>query len=92
MKFRWTNDGSVHRCGFVEPVTVMARTWGGGEAGPHKLKDAGYIIRRATYWVANTYGTVNPDSHSQEFDHLDDAKRYVEEQALIGVVLNKLTR
>jgi hypothetical protein len=42
--------------------------------------------------MACIYGSVNPDALGKFFDNIDEAKRYVEEQALVGLTLNKLTR
>lgn len=84
----------MHRCDFEPPVVVMTKSWGGGME-QITVHNAGYVIRRhgrPSYWVANTYGSVNPDSYSKEFVNIDEAKRYVEEQALVGITLNKLTR
>lgn len=92
MKFLWIDDGTIQRCDFERPVVVNLRAWGGGEPTPTQVKNAGYVIKRTDFWVANTYGSVNPDSYLQEFDNIDEAKRYVETQALVGIATNKLTR
>jgi hypothetical protein len=42
--------------------------------------------------MACIYGSVNPDALGKFFFNIDEAKRYVEEQALVGLTLNKLTR
>lgn len=97
MKVLWQNDGSMHRARLAEPVTIKSKSWE-GELHPEKVRDLGYITRRENgipfggKWVANTYGSINPASPSKDFDDLDEAKRYVEEQALVGLTLNKLTR
>lgn len=91
MKFRWTDDSTIQRCDFVKPIVVKLRQ-GGGEPELTTVKHAGYIVRVPPHWAANTYGSVNPDSHPREFDNIDEAKAYVEQQALLGITLNKLTR
>jgi hypothetical protein len=52
----------------------------------------GYILLRDGRLLACIYGSVHPDSPGAWFDHIDEAKRYVEEQALVGLTLNRLTR
>lgn len=57
-------------------------------------KDAGYITRHSFkegYWVANVYGSINHTSPSMETNDLDEAKRYVEQQAIVGVVISRLS-
>jgi hypothetical protein len=56
------------------------------------VQDMGYVLFRDGRFLACIYGTVHPDSPGAWFDHIDDAKRYVEQQALVGLTLNKLTR
>lgn len=90
--FRWIDDGPIQRCDFQHPVAVKLRAWRGGEPELTTIKHAGYIVRVAPLWAANTYGSANPDSYEKEFDNIDEAKAYVEQQALLGIVINKLTR
>lgn len=91
MNFQWS--GGVHswRCYTAEIVTVTTREWG-GNTKPYKTQYMGYILRRDGRLMACVYGNINPDATGQYFDNIDDAKRYVEEQATVGLALNKLTR
>jgi hypothetical protein len=97
MKVIWQNDGPIHLARLAEPVTIKSKSWQ-GELHAEKVRDLGYITRRENgvpfggLWVANTYGSINPASPSETFNDLDDAKAYVEKQALLGITLNKLTR
>jgi hypothetical protein len=56
------------------------------------VQDMGYILPRDGRLLACIYGSVHPDSPGKFFDNIDEAKRYVEEQALLGLTLHKLTR
>ena len=42
--------------------------------------------------MACVYGSINPDTPGKWFDNIDEAKAYVEQQALLGLTLNKLQR
>lgn len=93
MKLKWTDAVNMHRAYFPDFVTIKTREWGGGTR-LFSTMDAGYVMLDPLKgrWAANIYGTVNPDAPPRLFDNIDDAKEYVETQALLGVVLNKLTR
>jgi hypothetical protein len=52
----------------------------------------GYVRLVNGKYTASVYGSINPDAPGGWFNDLDEAKRYVEEQALLGLTLNKLTR
>jgi hypothetical protein len=56
------------------------------------VTDMGYILPRDGRLMACIYGSVNPDAPGKFFDNIDEAKAYVEQQALLGLTLNKLTR
>lgn len=92
MEFYWRHRDGVWVCHTKEPVTI--RTKYGGEVETTKTRDMGYITYwfYTKMWVANTYGSINPTSDSFESHDLEEAKRYVEEQAIVGVTVNKLTR
>ena len=91
MKFLWSEGGTTHRCYSQQIVTIMAKEWG-GNTRPYRTKDIGYVLLRDGRFMAMIYGTINPDALGDWFDNIDDAKRYVEQQALIGIAINKLTR
>lgn len=94
MKIVWNDDGGIHRARVEQNVTIMTKDWG-GPLRPLKVESLGYITYRpgAWYkWEAHVYGSVNPDCHGASFDNIDDAKAYVETQALLGIAINKLTR
>lgn len=91
MRFAWGNDSTIHRCYLTEFVTVITKEWG-GTTKPYRTKDMGYVMHRDGRLMACVYGTINPDSKGAWFDDIDEAKAYVEQQALVGIVLNKLTR
>lgn len=91
MKFDWS--GGVHswRCYTAEIMTITTRD-GMTHTKPYKTQDMGYILRRDGKLMAMVYGTINPDTPGKFFNDLDEAKRYVEEQATVGLALNRLTR
>jgi hypothetical protein len=92
MNFDWMDCGSGYfRCATYEPVKIKALSFG-GTMQDARITDMGYIMPKDGRLMAHTYGSVNPDAPGAWFDNIDDAKRYVEEQALIGLTLNKLTR
>lgn len=74
------------------PIKLTAHEYGGGST-VHTTDRLGYIHKVfANRYHAHTYGVVNPDCFGQQFDNIDEAKAYVETQALTGIVANKLTR
>lgn len=94
MKIVWADGDTIHRAYLSTPVTITTREWGGGTR-PYKTQDMGYIQQHRTdphKWLAQVYGSINPDCHGASFDNIDEAKAYVEQQALVGITLNKLTR
>lgn len=92
MKFDWMDCGSgYYRCSIDKPVKIKALEFGGGTT-ESRVRDMGYIMYVAGLYRGNIYGSINPDAPSGAFNNIDDAKRYVEEQALAGLTLNKLTR
>jgi hypothetical protein len=93
MEFYWREkQAMMWTCHSRELVTVKAES----SDGVHQIttRDMGYITYwfHTKMWVANTYGTINPTSDSWESTDLEEAKRYVEEQAIVGITVNKLTR
>ena len=65
-----------------------------GEPTQATAKDAGYITRhpiKEGWWVANVYGSINHTSPSLETNDLGEAMRYVEQQAIVGVVMSRLS-
>ena len=92
MKFDWMDCGSgYYRCATDKPVTIKTLEFGSIMRNA-RVTDMGYVIRMAGAYEGSIYGSVNPGAPPMGFDTLDEAKRYVEEQALIGLTLNKLTR
>jgi len=91
MTFYWVDDATILRCYLSEFVTVLSKDWG-GHLRPYRTKDMGYVLHREGRLMAHVYGTINPDALGQWFDNIDEAKAYVEQQALLGLTLNKLTR
>lgn len=92
MKFDWMNCGSgYYRCATDKPVTIKLRGFDGNMHGS-RVTDMGYIMPKDGRVLACVYGTVHPECPGGWFDNIDDAKRYVEEQALLGLTLNRLTR
>jgi hypothetical protein len=92
MKFDWMDCGSgYHRCTTDKPVKIKTLEWSGMFTNTF-VQDMGYIMPKDGRVLACTYGTVHPESPGAWFDNIDEAKRYVEEQALLGLTLNKLTR
>jgi hypothetical protein len=86
MKFNWRNNPTHYRCTTDKPVGITINHG----AGHAEVTDMGYVIPRDGRFMACIYGSVNPDALGAWFDNIDDAKRYVEEQALIGLTLKKL--
>jgi hypothetical protein len=92
MKFDWMDCGSgYYRCATDKPVPIKTLEWGGNMRNA-TVTDMGYIMRVAGLYRGHIYGTVHPDSPAKDFNTIEAAKRYVEEQALVGLALNKLTR
>lgn len=91
MTLCWSDGGTIHRCYTERPVRIMTHEWGGGTR-PYDTQDMGYILHREGRLMAHVYGTINPDCLGAWFDNIDEAKAYVEQQALLGLTLNKLTR
>jgi hypothetical protein len=92
MKFDWMDCGSGYfRCATYEPVKIKALSFD-GTMQDARITDMGYIMHRAGQYEGHIYGSVNQDAMPKGFNTLEAAKRYVEEQALIGLTLNKLTR
>jgi hypothetical protein len=56
------------------------------------VQDMGYVLLRDGRFLACIYGTVHPESPGACFDNSDVATRYVVQQALVGLTLNRLTR
>jgi hypothetical protein len=93
MKFEWSSTGYVHACRFETPVRVMMH-FNGKPITNNTTNDVGYITRhplKKGYWIANVYGSINYTSPSLETNDLDEAKRYVEQQAIVGVVMSRLS-
>jgi hypothetical protein len=92
MKFDWMDCGSGYfRCATYEPVKIKALSFD-GTMQDARITDMGYIMHRAGQYEGHIYGSVNQDAMPKGFNTLEAAKRYVEEQALLGLTLNKLTR
>ena len=92
MKFDWMDCGSGYfRCATDKPVKINAKTFS-GHYNATRVTDMGYIMRVNGLYQGCVYGSVNPDAPAEDFDTIDEAKRYVEEQAMVGLTLNKLTR
>lgn len=93
MKFEWLIRYTTHVCRFETPVRVMMN-FNGKPVPNGTTKDVGYITVhpfREGWWVANVYGSINHTSPSMETNDLDEAKRYVEQQAIVGVVMSRLS-
>jgi hypothetical protein len=92
MNFDWMDCGSgYYRCAIDKPVKIKVLEWS-SQMRTTSVTDMGYITARDGRFLACIYGSVHPDSPGAWFDNIDEAKRYVEEQALAGLTLNKLTR
>jgi hypothetical protein len=92
MKFDWMDCGSgYYRCATDKPVKINTLEFS-GRLTATSVSDMGYIMRVAGQYQAHIYGSVNQDAMPKSFNTIEAAKRYVEEQALIGLTLNKLTR
>lgn len=91
MKLYWSDAGPMRRCYSERMVRIRTRDWGGGYR-EYDTQDMGYVIERDGRLMACVYGTINPDCPGAWFDDIDEAKAYVEQQALVGIALNKLTR
>lgn len=92
MNFHWRDRQTHYRCTSDKPVTIKVFDFGGIGVHNEHVTDMGYVIPRGSDFTACIYGSINPDAPSALFDNIDEAKRYVEEQALLGLTLNKLTR
>jgi len=93
MKFDWMDCGSGYsRCTSKEPVTVKVFDFGRASTHDARITDMGYIMYRGGQYQGHIYGSVNQDAMPKGFNTLEAAKAYVEEQALLGLTLNRLTR
>jgi hypothetical protein len=92
MNFIWSDSPTHYRCTTDKPVPIKTLDWGNSEYKHTLVQNMGYVLLRDGRLLACVYGSVHPDSPGAWFDHIDDAKRYVEEQALVGLTLNRLTR
>ncbi len=94
MEFYWTEkSGMMWTCHIKKPVTVKTKTIITGELHEIATSDMGYITywQHTKMWVANTYGSINPTSDSLQTPDFEEAKRYVEEHAIVGITVNKLS-
>lgn len=91
MKMVWSDSPTHYRCTSSSPVQIKARNFG-GFYDKKSVTDMGYILPRDGRFMACIYGSINPDAPGRFFDNIDDAKAYVEQQALVGIAINKLTR
>jgi hypothetical protein len=92
MNFQWLGNPTHYRCTTDTPVKVKSRVWGGSSYADQFVHDMGYVLVRDGWLMACVYGSINPECTGQLFDNIDEAKRYVEEQATVGLALNRLTR
>jgi hypothetical protein len=93
MNFDWMDCGSGYsRCTSTEPVTVKVFAFGSTVPHNARITHMGYIMPKDGRLMACVYGSVHPESPGAWFDHTDEAKRYVEQQAMVGLTLNRLTR
>jgi hypothetical protein len=91
MKFDWMDCGSGYlRCTIDKPVRITLEFY--GSLQQTEVTDMGYITRVAGLYEGHIYGSVNFDAPPVGFNNIDEAKRYVEEQALAGLALKLLTR
>ena len=92
MNFDWMDCGSgYYRCATDKPVKIKILEWS-AHMRTTLVTDMGYIMHRAGQYEGHIYGSVNQDAMPKGFNTLEAAKRYVEQQALVGLTLNKLTR
>lgn len=91
IKVNWLDDLFIQRARASPPIRIMTKDWGGA-LKPYSAADLGYVLLRNGKYHAHTYGSINPDFAGKSFDDLDAARACVEEQALVGITLNKLTR
>jgi hypothetical protein len=92
MKFDWMDCGSgYYRCTADKPVKINTLEFS-GRLTATSVSDMGYIMHRGGSYQGHIYGSVNQDAMPKSFNTIEAAKRYVEEQALLGLTLNKLTR
>lgn len=91
MNFRWVDADTMHRLTVSPPVRLMTLEYGGGQHEEF-FHDLGYVLKRGGKWKSHTYGSINPTFMGAEHTDIDEAKAYVETQALLGIALNKLTR
>jgi hypothetical protein len=90
MKIVWDNGQTYCRAVITPKVRITAREWG-GTTKPLWVDAVGFVRIRNTWYEGHIYSIVS-EAHPKVFDTMDQAKRYVEEQALLGLTLNRLTR
>lgn len=89
MRFLWDNGLAYCRCTITPKVRITTREWG-GETKPLWVDAVGFVKVNADCYEGHIYGTVSPVA-PKRFVLLESAKAYVEDQALIGLAVNKLT-
>lgn len=90
LTFRWDNGQTYCRAVITPKVRIITREWE-GTFKPLWVEAVGFVRVRGDAFEGHIYGTV-ADAHPRSFPTMDDAKAYVEEQTLIGLTVNKLTR
>ncbi len=88
MRFIWDNGMAYRRCVITPKVRITVREWG-GITKPLWVDAVGFVKINADCYEGHIYGTVSP-AHPKRFALLESAKAYVEEQALIGLTVNRL--
>ena len=94
MNFVWeygatTARGSYHRCHLTESTLVHMKGWSGSKESV-VVNQVGYIkVTDHGAFHANIYGSISKQPPAS-FTSLDEAKTYVEDHAITGLVLKKL--
>lgn len=88
MRFIWDNGMAYCRCVIKPKVRITTREWG-GITKPLWVDAVGFVNFYADCYEGHIYGTVS-SAPPKRFANLGDAKAYVEEQALIGLTVNRL--
>lgn len=87
-KFVWDSGMAYIRCVITPKVRITTKAWA-GSTKPLWVDAVGFVKVNADCYEGHIYGTVSP-APPKRFALLESAKAYVEEQALIGLTVNRL--
>lgn len=87
-KFVWDSGMVYIRCTIRPKVRITTKEWA-GSTRPLWVDAVGFVKVNDDCYEGHVYGTVS-SAFPKRFALLESAKAYVEEQALIGLTVNRL--